>query len=143
MICLNSLFTENIVLQAEKSCKISGTAQADSEVTLSLGAYNAQTYSDDKGNFTFDLPSRPYNMVEKLTIHSAGDQQSLTVQFGDVFLFAGQSNMEYRMENEDHFQEEQQNFNAEGLSSIRSTRLITTMVINECRIPLKNNHGKN
>lgn len=106
MLKLNLLLADNVILQADKSCKISGTTEPFREIFIQLGAFSTLVKSDSEGQFYCELPPQDYNITEKLTIRSGDDQQTITVQYGDVFLFAGQSNMDYRMENETHFQEE-------------------------------------
>lgn len=107
MLKLNSLLTDNVVLQAEKVHLINGKTEPHCQVSLTIDDLRINETSDSKGAFVFTVPPQAYGLVTKMWITAEKETKEITVQYGDVFLFAGQSNMEYPMSQEVHFLEEQ------------------------------------
>lgn len=107
MLKLNSLLTDNVVLQAEKVHLINGKTEPHCQVSLTIDDLRINETSDSKGAFVFNVPPQAYGLVTKMWITAEKETKEITVQYGDVFLFAGQSNMEYPMSQEAHFLEEQ------------------------------------
>lgn len=108
MLQLNPLLKDQVVFQAEKSHLINGKTTPNTSVELKMGELTLEVRSDSDGEFVFLVPPQSYGVTENLCIASDGETRELVLQYGDVFLFAGQSNMEYPMAQEDHFIEEQQ-----------------------------------
>ncbi|MBO1308667.1 hypothetical protein JZO70_21010 [Enterococcus sp. 669A] len=106
MLTLNPLLTDNVVLQAEKDHLINGVTDPHLQVTLTISELSLSQISDSKGAFVFTVPPQPYGLIAGMRIETKNEIQELTVQYGDVFLFAGQSNMEYTMALEAHYSEE-------------------------------------
>lgn len=115
MLQLNHLLTENAVLQAGKPHYVSGKTEPNCSIKLLFGNGKFEETSDSEGSFLFKVPAQPYNLETTLRIVSNNECIEIFVRYGDVFLFGGQSNMDFRMENEDHFLEEQQELAEEGL----------------------------
>ncbi|MHC5216422.1 sialate O-acetylesterase [Enterococcus sp. LJL128] len=109
MLKLNPLISDQVVLQAEESCMISGTTEPKTTIQVVFGAKEIVTQSNANGQFIFELPPQEYGKKTQLSITTELDFIEIAVQFGDVFLFAGQSNMEYKMKDELHFETEQAN----------------------------------
>lgn len=107
MLKLNSLLTDNVVLPAEKAHVINGETEPGRQVTLTISAFSFTETSDSAGAFAIIVPPQAYGLVTKMHITAEEETKEITVQYGDVFLFAGQSNMEYKLAQEVHFQEEQ------------------------------------
>ncbi|WP_367378756.1 sialate O-acetylesterase [Enterococcus gilvus] len=107
MLKLNRLLVNNVVLQAEKECVISGTTEPDQTVSIGLGQFSIEEKSDEQGKFLCKLPPQAYGTEETLSVRTSTENQTIAIYYGDVFLFAGQSNMDYRMANEAHFEDEQ------------------------------------
>lgn len=107
MLKLNSLLTDNVVLPAEKAHVINGETEPGCQVTLTIGAFSFTETSDLAGAFAITVPPQAYGLITKMHITAEEETKEITVQYGDVFLFAGQSNMEYKLAQEVHFQEEQ------------------------------------
>lgn len=106
MLKLNSLLTDNVVLQAEKNHLINGITEPHRQVTLMIGDLRINEMSDSKGVFVFTVPPQAYGLIGKMNITAGEEKRTIAVQYGDVFLFADQSNMEYPMSQEGHFLEE-------------------------------------
>lgn len=107
MLKLNSLLTDNVVLQAEKVHLLNGVTEPHRQVALTIGELRLNELSDSNGTFVFTVPPQSYGLIEKIYIETEDESKEITVQYGDVFLFAGQSNMEYPMSQEVHFSTEQ------------------------------------
>ncbi len=95
MLFLAPIFCDNAILQAEKPVRIFG--EADASVTITLGTDTCVTTVTD-GRWLAELPPHPYGDVCELTVCCADTVITITdVTFGDVYLFAGQSNMEFKL----------------------------------------------
>ena len=100
-----NVFSDNMMLQANKQSAIWGTALAGDEIQVELyDAAARQTVetltatADENGSWETTLSARDYGGKYTLTVTC--DQEKLTYQniiFGDVYILAGQSNMEYWM----------------------------------------------
>ncbi|HCM87598.1 MULTISPECIES: sialate O-acetylesterase [Enterococcus] len=106
MLNLNPLLTDNVVLQAEHVHLINGMTVPYHPVLLSMGELTLNEMSNSEGEFVFTIPAQSYGVTEKMRIEAGKEKKEIIVQYGDVFLFAGQSNMEYPMSQEAHFNEE-------------------------------------
>lgn len=103
-IKLNPLFTDQVVLQAEKECFLTGYVLANEVVEIQIGEVELKATADESGYFSACLPAQNYGTICEIVITTASEQKKVKSQYGDVFLFGGQSNMEYKMANESHFQ---------------------------------------
>ncbi len=95
MVVLNSVFQDNMVLQANKPIRLFG--KGEGRVTAVCGNHTVSVEAEN-GRFILTLPSRNYGEVTDITL--TDDEGSLTLRqmiFGDVYLFAGQSNMAYSL----------------------------------------------
>lgn len=91
-----SVFTDNMVLQRGQPVPIWGTAAPGSSVQVRLGDAEASAIADKSGNWIAILDSLPASDVSRtLEIRSGEGSVMLTdVLVGDVWLCAGQSNMQ-------------------------------------------------
>lgn len=113
MLKLNPLITDNVVLQAEKEILISGHAQPNVVVIIEIENNKTVGKTDTEGAFLIKLPPQKYGLISKLKVTAATDTLEVAVQYGDVFLFSGQSNIEFLMTNELHFSDEKQKLGLE------------------------------
>ena len=93
---LDAGFGDNMVLQSGTGLTLSGRTQAGVKVEARLGKATASAISDASGAFTITLPAQsnsaePANLVIS---DSTGSTTYANILFGNVFLCAGQSNME-------------------------------------------------
>ncbi len=90
-------FTDHAVLQQGRTVPVRGEAEPDSEVTLSLdGAVIGKASTDRAGRWVINLPSQPVGGPHRILARSASGEVAIDdVQFGDVWLCSGQSNMEF------------------------------------------------
>lgn len=101
-------FSDHMVLQRDQPISLSGNALANSQVTLEFGEVHLKTTADSNGKWILQMPAqKAQNTGAPLIIRSK--QQQITfenVVIGDVWLLIGQSNMEFALEQEAHFQSE-------------------------------------
>jgi len=104
VIVLNPLITDGAILQAQEDVLIAGHTSVLGRYVARLGDEVQTALTDTSGNFLFRFAKRPYNTVESLVVDDIyiGD-----LHFGQVYLFAGQSNIEFKMQQETHFNEEE------------------------------------
>lgn len=100
---LSSLLSDHLVLQRDKENIIWGATKADTGVKITVSALNdpgedivsVVVFSDSCGNFEGTIPAFPAGGPYGIRIEAEGDSAYIDdVLFGDVFLLAGQSNME-------------------------------------------------
>ncbi len=93
MVVLNSIFQDGMILQADKPIRLFG--QGVGKVAATCGRHTV-TAEAKEGRFVLTLPSRNYGDVIDITV---SDEESSVVLrqalVGDVYIFSGQSNMEY------------------------------------------------
>ena len=104
---LADIFQPHMVLQRNKPAFIWGIAAANAEVTVSVQHKSAGTVTDQAGKWRVELPPLTESENETLTIRSGSEQILLQdIAVGEVFVAAGQSNMEFWMRYERHYPEE-------------------------------------
>ena len=98
---LPKIFCDRMVLQANKPTRVFGEANGLVEIFF-LGeryAVNAQ------GAWEIILPSYPYGGPYEMTIAAEGEKvRFIDVMIGEVILCAGQSNLQFTLENEDEWE---------------------------------------
>lgn len=97
-----NVFSDNMMLQADKPVTVWGAASAGKTVDVVLvndatgEKVSAQAASD--GKFSAELPAQPAGGSYTLTMTCGEETRTYkNVIFGDIYLLAGQSNMEYWM----------------------------------------------
>lgn len=96
-VTLHAIFADNMMLQRNKPIPVWGTADAGEAVSVTLDGVEAKTTANANGEWQVQLPARASG--ENLTMTVVG-KNTLTVKniiMGDVWLCAGQSNMEFSM----------------------------------------------
>ena len=90
-----SVFSDNMVLQRDRKVPVWGTADAGENVTVEFGGETKQATADEHGKWKVYLsPMQADAEGKELKITAAGKTISLEdVLVGDVWLMAGQSNM--------------------------------------------------
>lgn len=99
---LASLFTDHMVLQADRLCPLWGWDSPGRavRVTLSSSSGRAQALSveaDEKGTFRCELPALPAGGPYTLVVEGSHRIALEDVWFGEVWLASGQSNMEWKV----------------------------------------------
>ena len=92
---LNQLFSQGMILQANKPVRVFGTGAGTATVTI--GGKTATTQSSGD-SWLVELPSFDYGGPYVLEVELNGVKTAISdVHFGDVYLLAGQSNMEMKL----------------------------------------------
>ena len=101
VIMLPNYYMNGMVFQREKTIHVKGTTEAGTRLEITIGdnarSSSATTVADDNGIFTANLETPPARLEAYSLTVSSGNNTLLTiaeVYVGDVFLAAGQSNME-------------------------------------------------
>ena len=101
------MFQDHMILQREKPVTVWGTAAPGAEVLVTVQGQSTRVQAGEDGRWTAKVGPLRASFHETMQI-SAGEE-SLTlrdVQVGDVFLAAGQSNMEFHMRYDADLEEE-------------------------------------
>lgn len=98
-------FTDHMVLQRNKPIAIWGTSDKAVEIQANLGTLCESVMSDENGNWTVIFSAMEAATDLTLTIRSEHETLELRdVCIGEVWLAAGQSNMEYLLGFEEHYE---------------------------------------
>lgn len=93
---LNEIFRSHMVLQANKPVRVFGTGEGT--VTVSINGNTATAKAD--GDWVVELPKSDYSGPHIMKVQMNEETVVLhDIYFGDVILLAGQSNLQFRMEN--------------------------------------------
>lgn len=103
-LLLDEIFSGSPVLPLGKPFRISGQTTANSQVTGSGANQIVQTNSDNLGNFCLRF-NPVFTKKIDFKIESSDVFCKVTIQFGQVFLFSGQSNIEFRLRDSQTYQE--------------------------------------
>ena len=109
MLRAAEIFQTGMILQREKSVRVWGSANPGSKLHLSIQAKQANTIADENGNWTAELP--PLSASNDETLMISDGQETLLfsdVAVGEVWIGAGQSNMEFWMRYEKHCAKEKE-----------------------------------
>src|SRR4051812_25489517 len=102
-VTLPAVISDHMVLQARAGAAIWGWAEAGEEVTVSIADQSRATKADAAGKWTVTLAKlEPSSAPRTLTVKG---RNTLTVQdvlVGEVWLAAGQSNMEMTIKDKLH-----------------------------------------
>lgn len=97
---LSELYSDNMVLQRDRSLPISGKANAQEKITVTIGKQKQTTKTGLDGRWTITL--QPLQAGGPYTLTVAAGKKTLTyknVLAGEVWLCSGQSNMEFMLRN--------------------------------------------
>ena len=93
---LPAIFSDNMVLQRDKSVAVWGTADAREAVTVKLGENNiARAVADEGGKWSVNLAPQATATGLQLSVTGKNAIVFQNVALGDVWIASGQSNMEW------------------------------------------------
>lgn len=101
-LSMNTLFSDHAVLQANKPIPVWGRATPGSRIMVAIAASRAEGRAGADGRWTVILPpTPPINAGQRLiaTSDKDGVVAAEDVMVGEVWIAAGQSNMEWALEN--------------------------------------------
>ena len=112
MIQLAQIFQNGMILQRGCPVAVWGTGEAGEKLTLEIQGRTAETCVKEDGSWTAQLPPLDASREETLNIRgqkSDGQTEEIAiadVAVGEVWIAGGQSNMEFPMCYEKHWEEE-------------------------------------
>ncbi|MBD0405190.1 sialate O-acetylesterase [Flammeovirga sp. EKP202] len=92
---LGSIFTDDMVLQAENEIKVWGKAKPLASLTVSLGKSTTTVKAGQDGKWMAILPKMKYGGPYQLKVEGDGAITLNNVMLGEVWFCAGQSNMRW------------------------------------------------
>ena len=101
------IFQDHMVIQREKPCRIWGTANSGEIIKVVFGMEMVSAQTDTDGKWEVILP--PLHAAESAEMVISGENSRIClkdVAVGEVWVAAGQSNMEFYMRYEKHMEEE-------------------------------------
>ena len=98
-LTVGPLFTDHAILQQGQQIPVWGKARKGATVTVTFGKAKAKAKADAEGNWKVMLPAQTATFEGKQLVVKAGKEQITLndVVVGEVWVAAGQSNMEYTM----------------------------------------------
>ncbi len=121
---LAPVFTDHMVLQRDLPLLFWGTAPAGGQVTVSLGASRVAGLAEASGKWSLTLPARPASAEPQsatVSLTGGGAVTLSDVLIGDVWLCGGQSNMEFRCNQEATWSAEKSSAALPGLRLLNMT----------------------
>lgn len=107
MLKLAKVFQKGMVLQCGKRTCIWGSGISGEKVEISIQGRHAETEVNENGSWKAYIPALMQSGNETLTVRSKNEEWVVDdVAVGEVWIAAGQSNMEFWMRYEKHYQEE-------------------------------------
>lgn len=100
-LALAPVFCDHMILQRELPIRLWGWAAPGEDLVVSLGAGEARTRADINGRW--EVVMEPFVCSEPLTLGVEGENERVEVRdilLGEVWLCAGQSNMEFLLRDE-------------------------------------------
>lgn len=106
MIKTAMIFGNRMILQREKPIAVWGTAEPHSEVKISFDGNEVRARAEDSGEWKVFLPAHTAARNLTMTITSGEDKVVYSdISVGEVWIAGGQSNMEFYLGFEKHFEE--------------------------------------
>lgn len=99
-VALPQVFADYMVLQAGAKLPVWGTAAPGEQISVSLGSIKRSTTADEKGNWQIVFPPKKPSTIPA-TLSIRGDSNKIQIEdvlVGEVWICAGQSNMEWPLE---------------------------------------------
>ncbi|MBC6146232.1 sialate O-acetylesterase [Listeria welshimeri] len=108
---LAPIFSDNMILQRDELVPFYGEAAPFSNVEVKAGDKIVQTTTDGEGHFTLYIG--PFSAGEEHNFYFLSGDKTISLKnilFGDVYLAAGQSNIEFPLENDIEITKEELNW---------------------------------
>lgn len=107
MLTLAKIFASGMVLQRQKPIRVWGGAAPYASVTVSMRHDKVCVSADRNGSWAAELPAMEVSLSEVVTVSSGEELIELTdVAVGEVWIAGGQSNMEFWLRYEKHWEQE-------------------------------------
>jgi len=89
-----AIFSDNMVLQRDTPIPVWGWAEPGKKIAVALGTNSVTATADDDGKWKVKLPAQPAGGPFSLSVSGSGSISYKNIMLGDVWVCAGQSNME-------------------------------------------------
>jgi sialate O-acetylesterase len=122
---VDPLFSDNMVLQRDRSDAIWGWTSPGEHVSVSLDGRNFDAVANATGKWMTKLPSYPAGGSYTLMVTGSTVKTFENVTFGDVWICSGQSNMEFGVGNLANPSQEIQAANYPNIRLYRVPKLIS------------------
>ncbi|MCD7763755.1 MAG: sialate O-acetylesterase, partial [Lachnospiraceae bacterium] len=110
MLRLPEIFQSNMVLQYNHPVKVWGMSDPAESVQIEIQSQSISAVSDEQGNWQVLLEPLEISYDESLTVRTSKEEwRAEHVAVGAVWIAGGQSNMEFFMKYEKHYEEELEN----------------------------------
>jgi len=97
-VSLPTLFSDDMVLQQKTACPIWGSADPGERITVKLGGKtSASTTAGEDGKWMLKLDTSKVSGPLEMTVSGSNTITIQNVAIGEVWVCAGQSNMEFRL----------------------------------------------
>ena len=107
---LARLFSDHVVLQRQKQIPVWGWAKPKETVTVTLAGQTQKSKADGSGKWMVRFNPLEAGGPHQLTASGSSGKVSVEdILIGEVWLCSGQSNMEFKVQQADHFAEEKKN----------------------------------
>lgn len=95
MLHFDPIFADHAILQAGKPVRIYG--KGEGAVSVKLAALSQTVLAKD-GHWCAEFPAQDYSTICNISATSCGETLTICdITFGDVYLIAGQSNMQFKL----------------------------------------------
>lgn len=97
---VHNLFQPNMVIQRDKPIRVWGWAEPGEEVTVTFGGQSQSATAAADRSWKVELPAQPANSEpQRMVIEGKSKKAELeNILVGDIWLLAGQSNMEFGLQ---------------------------------------------
>lgn len=105
MLKIAEIFQSGMLLQRCKYVRVWGTGTPDDKIQVTIQDRNAETVVNAEGKWELTIPPLKESYKEQLSVQGKDERIELEdIAVGEVFVAAGQSNMEFWMKYEKHYQ---------------------------------------
>lgn len=107
-LIFDDFFSDNMVLPKNKKLKLGGKVEAYANVTVTIDQKTIKTTADENGEWKAFFETKNQSERTLTLIGKSADVVQIVrnVHLGKVYLFAGQSNIEYKLKDEFNFKNE-------------------------------------
>lgn len=107
-VTLPNIFSDAMVFQRDQANRVWGRADANEEVTVSLGEQSQTTTADAQGNWQVMLEAMPATSEPlEMTVKGNNEISVKDILVGEVWICSGQSNMAWTVQNSNDYDLEQ------------------------------------
>lgn len=120
-ISLPKVFSDKMILQRNMIIPVWGSAFPGEKITVNIGTQNVRTVVDKKGNWSANLKPMKAGGPFEMKISDAGGESIILkdILIGDVWICAGQSNMNFILSSAEFGKKELKNLNNQNLREFR------------------------